>query len=57
MITMSPGKGGLATLAPPLDDAGNSVKGRLTARFLSEQQGLNLFASQPATGPGQDPQP
>jgi glutaminase len=57
MITVSPGKGGLATFAPPLDDAGNSVKGQLTARFLSEQLGLNLFASQPATGPGQDPEP
>jgi len=57
MITVSPGKGGLATFAPPLDDAGNSVKGQLTARFLSEQLGLNLFASQPAAGPGENPQP
>ncbi len=48
MISVAPGKGGLATFAPPLDEAGNSVKGRLTARFLSEQLGLNLFASEPA---------
>jgi len=48
MITVAPGKGGLATFAPPLDEAGNSVKGQLTARFLSEHLGLNLFASQPA---------
>ena len=47
MITVSPGKGGLATFAPPLDEAGNSVKGQLTARFLSEKLGLNLFASLP----------
>jgi len=47
-ITVSPGKGGLATFAPPLDEAGNSVKGQLVARFLSEQLGLNLFASRPA---------
>jgi glutaminase len=48
MITVSPGKGGLGTFAPALDDAGNSVKGQLAARFLSEQLGLNLFASRPA---------
>jgi glutaminase len=48
MVTVSPGKGGLGTFAPPLDNAGNSVKGRLAAKFLSEQLGLNLFASRPA---------
>ena len=47
IVTVSPGKGGLGTFAPPLDKAGNSVKGQLTARFLSEQLGLNLFASRP----------
>jgi len=45
MITVAPGKGGLATFSPPLDGAGNSVRGQLTARFLSEELGLNLFAS------------
>ena len=49
MITVAPGKGGLATYAPPLDEAGNSVRGQLTARFLSERLGLNLFASRPET--------
>jgi glutaminase len=48
MVTVSPGKGGLGTFAPRLDDAGNSIKGQLAARFLSEQLGLNLFASRPA---------
>ncbi len=47
LITVAPGKGGLATFAPLLDAAGNSVKGQLTAQFLSEQLGLNLFASRP----------
>lgn len=47
MITVCPGKGGLATYSPPLDEAGNSVRGQLTARFLSERLGLNLFASRP----------
>ncbi len=47
-VASSPGKGGLGAFAPPLDNFGNSVKGRLTAEFLSQQLGLNLFASQPA---------
>ena len=48
MVTVAPGKGGLGTFAPPLDNAGNSIKSRLVAKFLSEQLGLNLFASKPA---------
>lgn len=48
MIAVAPGKCGLATFAPPLDEAGNSVKGQLTARFLSQWLGLNLFASRTA---------
>ena len=45
MVTVSPGKGGLGTFSPPLDDAGNSVRGRLATAYLSEALGLNLFAS------------
>lgn len=48
LITVSPGKGGMASFAPPLDAAGNSVKGQLVARYLSERLGMNLFASAPA---------
>lgn len=47
IITVAPGKGGMGAFAPPLDRAGNSVRGQLAARFLSEQLGLNLFASKP----------
>ena len=47
IVTVSPGKGGLGTFAPPLDDAGNSVKGRLAAGFLSQRLGLDIFVSQP----------
>jgi glutaminase len=47
IVTVSPGKGGLGTFAPLLDDAGNSVKGQLAARFLSRRLGLDLFASAP----------
>jgi glutaminase len=47
IVTVSPGKGGLGTFAPPLDKAGNSVKGQLVARFLSQQLGMDLFVSKP----------
>ena len=45
IVTISPGKGGLAVFSPPLDPAGNSVRGQLVTRYLSEAAGLNLFAS------------
>jgi glutaminase len=48
IVTVAPGKGGLGTYAPPLDAAGNSVKGQLVARRLSEALGLDIFASVPA---------
>lgn len=46
IVTVSPGKGGLGTFAPRLDAAGNSVKGQLTARYLSQRLGMDLFVSQ-----------
>jgi glutaminase len=48
IVTVSPGKGSVAVFSPPLDEAGNSVRGQLVTRFLSEQLGLNLFVSAPA---------
>ena len=48
IVTIAPGKGGVGTFAPPLDEAGNSVRGQLATKFLSERLGLNLFASRPA---------
>ena len=50
IVTVSPGKGGLATFSPPLDAAGNSVRGQLATKYLSERLGLNLFASTAAAG-------
>ncbi len=47
IVTVSPGKGGLGTFAPPLDHAGNSVKGQLVAKFLAARLGMNLFLSKP----------
>jgi glutaminase len=48
IVTVSPGKGGLATYSPPLDEAGNSVRGQLATKYVSDRLGLNLFASEPA---------
>ncbi|GAA2467298.1 glutaminase A [Terrabacter carboxydivorans] len=45
VVTVAPGKGGLAVWSPPLDDAGNSVRGQLITRSLSRSMGLNVFAS------------
>ena len=47
IVTASPGKGGLGTFAPLLDKAGNSVKGQLVAKFLSQRLGMDLFVSKP----------
>src|SRR5262245_14233006 len=47
IATVSPGKGGLGTFAPRLDRAGNSVKGQLAAKFLSQRLGMDLFVSKP----------
>ena len=45
ILAVSPGKGGFGTFAPPLDAAGNSVKGQLAAKFLSQRLGMDLFVS------------
>ena len=46
------GKGRARRLAPPLDAARNSVKGKLVAKYLSQRLGMDLFASKPASGRG-----
>lgn len=48
IVTVSPGKGGLGTFSPRLDSAGNSVRGSLLTRHLSESLGLNIYTSEPA---------
>ncbi len=45
IVAVAPGKGALGAFAPRLDASGNSVKGQLAARFLSQELGLSLFAS------------
>ncbi len=45
IVTVSPGKGGLGTFSPPLDAAGNSIRGQQVAAYLSTRLGLDIFAS------------
>jgi glutaminase len=52
IVTVSPGKGALGTFAPPLDGAGNSVRGQLAAGFLSRRFGLDIFVSKPVDPSG-----
>jgi glutaminase len=47
MVTIAPGKGGMGTFSPRLDEAGNSVRGQRATRYLSETLGLNIFGSKP----------
>ncbi|MDO5712361.1 MAG: glutaminase A [Micrococcales bacterium] len=47
IVTVSPGKGAFGTFAPPLDEAGNSVRGQLAAGFLARSLGLDVLTSEP----------
>ena len=47
LLTVSPGKGALATYSPLLDPHGNSVRGSRAAAYLARRLGLDLLASQP----------
>ena len=48
IVTVSPGKGGLATYSPLLDVTGNSVRGQEAAADLARQLGLDILASSAA---------
>src|SRR5581483_8398440 len=43
-IAIVPGKGAIAVFAPPLDEAGNSVKAQKTIAYVVDQLGINLFS-------------
>lgn len=43
IVTVSPGKGALGSFAPPLDAAGNSVKGQRVAKKLARDLGFDIF--------------
>lgn len=44
IIAIVPGKGAIAVFAPPLDEAGNSVKAQKTIAYVAEKLGINLFS-------------
>lgn len=46
LLTVTPGKAGIGTFSPPLDSAGNSVRGQRATAYLSRVLGLNIFASE-----------
>jgi glutaminase len=47
LIAVSPGKFGIGTFAPPLDAAGNSVRGQRAISAISDALGGNPLASKP----------
>lgn len=48
LIAVSPGKFGIGTFAPPLDEAGNSVRGQRAIEAISNALGGNPYAVTPA---------
>jgi glutaminase len=48
LIAVSPGKFGIGTFAPPLDAAGNSVRGQRAITAISTALGGNPYAARPA---------
>ena len=49
IVTVAPGKGGMAVFSPPLDEAGNSVRGQRAIQTIIKRLGGGVFASRPAT--------
>lgn len=45
IVSIAPGKAGIGVFSPPLDFAGNSVRGQHATAYLSRVLGLNIFAS------------
>ncbi len=44
IVAVVPGKGAIAVFAPPLDEAGNSVKAQEVIRYVAERLSYNLFS-------------
>jgi glutaminase len=44
IVAVVPGKGAIAVFAPPLDEAGNSVKAQKTITYVADKLGINLFS-------------
>ena len=46
VLAVIPGKAGLGVFSPALDEYGNSVRGVLVCREVSERLGLHVFADE-----------
>ena len=44
IVAIAPGKGAIAVFAPPLDEAGNSVKAQRVIDYVTERLNYNLFS-------------
>jgi glutaminase len=44
ILAVVPGKGAIAVFAPPLDEAGNSVKAQKVISYVAQKLALNLFS-------------
>jgi glutaminase len=44
LLAVIPGKGAIAVFAPPLDEAGNSVKAQKVISYVAQKLDLNLFS-------------
>jgi glutaminase len=44
IIAIVPGKGAIAVFAPPLDEAGNSVKAQKVIEYVANKLDFNLFS-------------
>ncbi|MGH9867434.1 MAG: glutaminase A [Candidatus Polarisedimenticolia bacterium] len=47
LIAVSPGKFGIAVVSPPLDEAGNSVRGQKAIQFVNQKLGGNPYEVKP----------
>ncbi|WP_281613087.1 glutaminase A [Flammeovirga sp. SubArs3] len=47
IVAVVPGKFGIAAIAPPLDEAGNSVKAKLAIHYIIEKLGVNPYLVEP----------
>ena len=43
VLGVMPGIMGIAAFAPPLDEAGNSVKAQLAIKYIMNKLGMNIF--------------
>ena len=44
IVAIVPGKGAIAVFAPPLDEAGNSVKAQKVIEYVADKLDLNVFS-------------